>query len=65
LQSDDKASVYALDGDGFQLRVVPVSDQSFSCDFKFSSAQEMFDRTSAAIDLTMSHLAEIAPPKAR
>ncbi|MGE0528797.1 MAG: hypothetical protein AB7G93_14745 [Bdellovibrionales bacterium] len=57
LQSTSLAQVYANEGDGFQLGVLPLSEDEslFNCRFQFESAQEMYEQTAAAIDLTIAH----------
>lgn len=52
------AHVYVHDqGDNFEMRIVPSENNvEFSCDYQFASAQEMFDKTAAAIDLTLVQL---------
>lgn len=49
------ATVFVHDSDGFELRVFPIDDPSgFHCDYSFPSAQEMFEKTEAAVDLTIA-----------
>jgi hypothetical protein len=54
------ARVFVHETDDFELRVVPITsdDSAFSCDYGFTSAQEMFEKTPAAVDLTILRLAQ-------
>lgn len=50
------ATVFAHESGGFEMRVLPTENQTFACDYRFASAQEMYEKTSAAIDLTVANL---------
>lgn len=51
------ARIFVHDNDSFELRIQPTETSvDFSCDYQFGSAQEMFEKTSAAVDLTLSRL---------
>ena len=38
LQRDENAEVLALDGAGYEMRVVPNEDPTFACQFRFVSS---------------------------
>lgn len=50
------ATVYAHETGDFEMRVLPTESEHFACDYRFSSAQEMYEKTNAAIDLTVANL---------
>ena len=56
LQKTQNAEIFALEGEDYQMRVNPMIDDSFNCYFRFSSAQEMYQKTGAAVDLTLAEL---------
>ena len=59
LQETELAKVSASDSDteAFRLRVQPkASTNNYNCEFTFSSAQEMYEKASAAVDLTLLNL---------
>lgn len=54
-----RAHVFSKDSGAYELRVIPadatvLSMQPYSCDYKFSSAQEMFEKASAAEAYTLN-----------
>lgn len=56
LNNTPLARIYTHETAEFQLRVFPLlAAHGFSCDFQFTSAQEMFEKMDAAVDLTISH----------
>jgi hypothetical protein len=51
------AQVYGHETGDFETRVVPVeSDGQFSCDFTFTSAQEMFELMPSSVEMCVSEL---------
>lgn len=56
LKKSDLALTYALNSEEFQMRVVPLADDSFHCDYKFPNAKLMFEQTDAAVDYTLDRL---------
>lgn len=59
MQENDLATVSASDADTetFHLRVQPkAASNNYNCEFTFSSAQEMYEKASAAINLTLLNL---------
>lgn len=56
LSKGNLANVYEFESQDFELRVVPTADAAFSCDFRFSSAQEMYEKMPDAIDHTITAL---------
>jgi hypothetical protein len=63
-ESNERAQVYVFDGDSFQMRVEPLEDRTFSCFFKFSSAEELYKKSADAVDLTLTELEWThSPPK--
>ena len=59
----DSARIYASEIEEFTMKV-KLQGGTFSCAFRFNSAQEMIEQTPAAIDLTVLHqsLGEFAFP---
>ena len=60
LKETELALTYAFDSDEFQMRVVPLADDSFRCDYKFPNAKLMFEQTDAAVDYTLERLSAAA-----
>ena len=56
IESNPRADLYVYEGDGYQMRVQPVQDETFSCYYRFASAQELYEKTSDAVALTMTKL---------
>jgi len=61
LERREDSSVYSLDEDGYVLRVVPTTDETFNCYYGFNSAQEMFEKVSAACAKTVFELENPTP----
>jgi hypothetical protein len=58
LEKTEKAQAYARESETYDLRVVPATDSTYSCYYRFSSAQEMYEKTPDAIDLTIHRLSQ-------
>lgn len=43
-----------LENDGFELRIEPKANPEYGCEFRFSSAQELVEKTNAAIEYTLA-----------
>jgi hypothetical protein len=56
--------VYSSDEEGFRLKITTTLDPAFNCYFKFSSAQEMYEKVQAACERTVQELSD-STPKAR
>ena len=52
-EKNDRAELFTTDNESFELRVTPVLRKQFSCYFRFGSAQEMYEKSSAATELTL------------
>jgi hypothetical protein len=62
--SAEPAAVYTADtarDDEYKMRVVPHQDPAYHCDYHFTTALEMFDKTSAAVTHTLESLNSTAP----
>lgn len=57
VSENEDASVYASEREDFAMAVVPSSKTAtpYSCNYRFSSAQEMIERTDSAIELTIQN----------
>lgn len=56
-EETDEARVYLNDLQDFEMQVIPNhGDTTFKCVYRFSSAQEMVEKTQAAIDLTLAKM---------
>jgi hypothetical protein len=68
LEKEDRAEILVATGDSFELRIVPVPratahdevsapanspEQPFSCEFRYNSAQEMYEKMSPAIEFCL------------
>ena len=54
----DSAAVFSSESQEFVLRIMPLqANPAFSCMYRFSSVQEMIERTDAAIELTLGQVA--------
>ena len=63
-ESNERAQVYVLEGDSFQMRVEPTADRTFSRCFRFASAEELYKKSADAVDLTLTELDwSHSPPK--
>ncbi len=61
LEQRPEADLFALEGeDTYALRITPTSSETFNCYYHFSSAQEMYEKSTAAVELTLQRL-ESAP----
>ena len=52
VSSNDDAAVYASEREDFSMAVVPA-DAPYSCNYRFTSAQEMIELTDSAIEVTL------------
>lgn len=56
IQDTPEAVVTASESDNYQMRVESrLRPAGFSCQYKFDSAQEMYETSLAAIELTLLH----------
>lgn len=54
VSENEEAAVYASEREDFAMAVVPLkTGASYSCNYRFASAQEMIERTDSAIELTI------------
>jgi hypothetical protein len=68
LENEDRAEIMVATGDSFELRVIPIlrapghsevstpanrSEQPFSCEFRYNSAQEMYEKMSPSIEFCL------------
>lgn len=66
MEKNERADVYMSEGDSYDMRIVPAGDPSYSCWFRYASAEEMFQTADTSIDLTLYHLSgDSTPPKTR
>jgi hypothetical protein len=57
IQTTDEAKLYAREADTYELRVTAKSTgPNIACLFHFSSAQELYQRSQSALELTLLHL---------
>lgn len=56
IQETNAARVLASENDEFQMRVMPkASAADYHCDYRFNSAQELYEKSASAIELTLLH----------
>lgn len=55
VSENEEAAVYASEREDFTMAVVPAGKAPYSCNYRFSSAQEMIERTDSAIELTIQN----------
>lgn len=53
LENNDRAELFTSETESFDLRVTPLTRKVFSCYFHFASAQEMYEKSFAATELTL------------
>jgi hypothetical protein len=52
-ESTEQVNVLKGEGELFDMRVIPWRDSDFHCDYRFTSAEEMYKKTEAAIAHTL------------
>jgi hypothetical protein len=56
-EDTEDARLYLNDAQEFEMQVIPNrGDTTFKCVYRFASAQEMVEKTQAAIDLTLAKM---------
>jgi hypothetical protein len=58
VEQSQTADAKIFENEGFQLRIQPLAAANFSCDYSFSSAQELVEKTADAVALTMNKYKE-------
>jgi hypothetical protein len=61
IRTETRALVYAHPEKPLQIRVVPLVDRRYDCDYGFTTDEELDAKVSSAIELTLQHLSSEAP----
>jgi hypothetical protein len=56
LENGDQAELFKTDDGNYDLRVIPLADQNFHCDYRFPSPNEMSKKIDDAIEYTLEQL---------
>ena len=60
IKSTEDAQVFA-GGEGYQLRVLPLADMTFHCDYRLPNAKSLFEHSADAAADTVQRLKATAP----
>ncbi len=58
IHGEARANIYSSSSQPLVMRVVPLGDRPYSCDYGFTTADEMSSKFSPAIGLTLHNLNE-------